>query len=84
MRELQSENEKKLEEMRKTVDEKLHGTLEKRLGESFKLVSVVVTFRAVPSNLSGGENVIVYLMVSSLFTRTMEPYVLWWLYIEVW
>lgn len=32
-------NEAKLEEMRKTVDERLHGTLEKRLGESFKLVS---------------------------------------------
>jgi len=31
--------QKKLEEMRKTVDEKLHDTLEKRLGESFKLVS---------------------------------------------
>ena len=36
---LQEANEKKLEEMRVTVDEKLHGTLEKRLGESFKLVS---------------------------------------------
>jgi DNA recombination protein RmuC len=36
---LQEGNEKKLEEMRKTVDEKLHETLEKRLGESFKLVS---------------------------------------------
>jgi DNA recombination protein RmuC len=36
---LQDGNEKKLEEMRKTVDEKLQGTLEKRLGESFKLVS---------------------------------------------
>ncbi len=32
-------NEKKLDQMRQTVDEKLHGTLEKRLGESFKLVS---------------------------------------------
>ena len=32
-------NEEKLEEMRRTVDEKLQGTLEKRLGESFKLVS---------------------------------------------
>lgn len=32
-------NEKKLEEMRKTVDEQLQDTLEKRLGESFKLVS---------------------------------------------
>ncbi|MHB8858366.1 MAG: DNA recombination protein RmuC [Thermoleophilia bacterium] len=36
---LQEGNEKKLDEMRKTVDEKLHDTLEKRLGESFKLVS---------------------------------------------
>lgn len=36
---LQSENAAKLEEMRKTVDEKLHATLEQRLGESFKLVS---------------------------------------------
>lgn len=32
-------NEAKLEQMRETVDEKLQGTLEKRLGESFKLVS---------------------------------------------
>ncbi len=32
-------NEQKLEQMRATVDEKLHSTLEKRLGESFKLVS---------------------------------------------
>ena len=32
-------NEEKLEQMRETVDEKLQGTLEKRLGESFKLVS---------------------------------------------
>jgi DNA recombination protein RmuC len=37
--ELQSKNEQKLEEMRRTVDEKLEGTLERRLGESFKLVS---------------------------------------------
>ncbi len=36
---LQEGNEKKLDEMRKTVDEKLDETLEKRLGESFKLVS---------------------------------------------
>jgi len=36
---IQEDNSKKLEEMRKTVDEKLHETLEKRLGESFKLVS---------------------------------------------
>ncbi len=36
---LQAGNEKKLEQMRLTVDEKLQSTLEKRLGESFKLVS---------------------------------------------
>lgn len=36
---IKESNEKKLEEMRKTVDEKLHETLERRLGESFKLVS---------------------------------------------
>jgi len=36
---LQEDNSKKLELMRATVDEKLQSTLEKRLGESFKLVS---------------------------------------------
>uniref|UniRef100_C6DYC6 DNA recombination protein RmuC n=1 Tax=Geobacter sp. (strain M21) TaxID=443144 RepID=C6DYC6_GEOSM len=36
---LQDDNSKKLEQMRATVDEKLHETLEKRLGESFKQVS---------------------------------------------
>lgn len=36
---LQQENSKKLEEMRATVDEKLQTTLEKRLNDSFKLVS---------------------------------------------
>lgn len=36
---LREENTAKLEQMRVTVDEKLQGTLEKRLGESFKLVS---------------------------------------------
>jgi DNA recombination protein RmuC len=36
---LQAENDARLEKMRQTVDEKLQGTLEKRLGESFKLVS---------------------------------------------
>ncbi len=36
---LQEDNSKKLEQMRATVDEKLHETLEKRLGESFKQVS---------------------------------------------
>ena len=36
---LQEDNTKKLDEMRNTVDEKLQSTLEKRLGDSFKLVS---------------------------------------------
>jgi DNA recombination protein RmuC len=36
---LRSDNAEKLEQMRVTVDEKLQGTLEQRLGESFKLVS---------------------------------------------
>ncbi len=36
---LQESNERKLNQMRQTVDEKLQSTLEKRLGESFKLVS---------------------------------------------
>lgn len=39
LRAIEAMNEKKLEEMRVTVDEKLQGTLEKRLGESFKQVS---------------------------------------------
>lgn len=36
---LQKDNAEKLEKMRQTVDEKLQSTLEKRLGESFRLVS---------------------------------------------
>ncbi len=36
---IQQENTKKLDQIRNTVDEKLQGTLEKRLGESFKQVS---------------------------------------------
>ncbi|ANL41433.1 DNA recombination protein RmuC [Rhizobium phaseoli] len=36
---LRKENGDKLEQMRVTVDEKLQGTLDKRLGESFKIVS---------------------------------------------
>lgn len=39
LRSLQENNEKKLDQMRQTVDEKLQNTLEKRLGESFKIVS---------------------------------------------
>jgi len=37
--ELIADNSAKLDKMRETVDEKLHKTLETRLGESFKLVS---------------------------------------------
>ncbi|MBT9177146.1 MAG: hypothetical protein DDT20_01476 [Firmicutes bacterium] len=36
---MQSDNETKLEKIRNTVEEKLHDALEKRLGESFALVS---------------------------------------------
>ncbi|UCC95511.1 MAG: DNA recombination protein RmuC [Candidatus Omnitrophota bacterium] len=36
---IQEDNSKKLEQMRVVVDEKLHDTLEKRFGESFKLVN---------------------------------------------
>lgn len=39
LKSLQEDNNLKLEKMRETVDEKLHLTLEKRLGESFKIVS---------------------------------------------
>jgi len=36
---IQVDNSAKLEEMRRTVDEKLHATLEQRLGQSFQMVS---------------------------------------------
>ena len=39
LKQLQEDNTGQLEKMRATVDEKLQGTLEKRLSESFKLVS---------------------------------------------
>jgi DNA recombination protein RmuC len=39
LRQLQDDNATQIDRMRATVDEKLQGTLEKRLGESFKLVS---------------------------------------------
>jgi len=39
LQQLQEDNSKQIDRMRATVDEKLQGTLEKRLGESFKLVS---------------------------------------------
>ena len=39
LEQIQKDNTDKLESMRATVDEKLHATLEKRFGESFKLVS---------------------------------------------
>ena len=39
LKSIQDDNTKQFEQIRATVDEKLQGTLEKRLGESFKLVS---------------------------------------------
>ena len=39
LKQIQEDNAKQIDKMRATVDEKLQGTLEKRLGESFKLVS---------------------------------------------
>jgi DNA recombination protein RmuC len=39
LKNINEENAKKLDEIRKTVDEKLHDALEKRLSESFKQVS---------------------------------------------
>ena len=39
LKQLQEDNSKQIDKMRAAVDEKLQGTLEKRLGESFKLVS---------------------------------------------
>ncbi len=39
LKQLQEDNAQQIEKMRATVDEKLQGTLEKRLGESFQLVS---------------------------------------------
>ena len=39
LKQIQEDNTRQLERMRETVDEKLQGTLEKRLGESFRQVS---------------------------------------------
>lgn len=39
LQQLQEDNSRQIEKMRATVDEKLQGTLEKRLGESFRMVS---------------------------------------------
>jgi DNA recombination protein RmuC len=39
LKDIEANNATKLDEMRRTVDEKLHATLEQRLGESFRLVS---------------------------------------------
>ncbi len=39
LKSIREDNTQQLTEMRKTVDEKLHATLEKRLGESFRQVS---------------------------------------------
>jgi DNA recombination protein RmuC len=50
LKQLQEDNANQIDKMRATVDEKLQGTLEKRLGESFKLVS---ERRAGPSRARG-------------------------------
>ncbi len=39
LQQIQQDSERRLEEIRRTVDEKLQSTLEKRLGESFQMVS---------------------------------------------
>src|SRR6266581_3083132 len=39
LKQLQDDNSKQIDKMRATVDEKLQGTLEKRLGEAFKQVT---------------------------------------------
>ena len=39
LQDMQASNERKLDQMRETVDEQLQSTLEKRLGESFNIVS---------------------------------------------
>lgn len=39
LKQIQEDNSRQLDRMRETVDEKLQGTLEKRLGESFRQVS---------------------------------------------
>jgi len=39
LQDMQNDNSQKLEKMRETVDEKLQSTLERRLGESFQVVS---------------------------------------------
>lgn len=39
LEDMRRDNGERLEKMRETVDEKLHATLERRLGDSFKLVS---------------------------------------------
>jgi DNA recombination protein RmuC len=43
LKQLQEDNSKQIDKMRATVDEKLQGTLEKRLGESFKQVTESLT-----------------------------------------
>ena len=39
LRDIQADNQRRLEEIRRTVDDRLHATLEQRLGESFRQVS---------------------------------------------
>ncbi|MDR1409804.1 MAG: DNA recombination protein RmuC [Oscillospiraceae bacterium] len=59
VRQMQENNEKKLEQMRTTVDEKLSATLNERLGASFKQVSEQLTsvYTALGEMKSVGEGV---------------------------
>ena len=52
---IQKQNEEKLEQMRVTVDEKLHNTLEKRLNESFQTVSLQL--KSVYEGLGDMQNI---------------------------
>jgi len=54
LQEIHVGNEKKLEEMRQTVNEKLQSTLEQRIGESFK--QVVVNLESVQRGLGEMQN----------------------------
>lgn len=54
LQEMHAGNEKKLEEMRQTVNEKLQSTLEQRIGESFK--QVVVNLESVQRGLGEMQN----------------------------
>jgi DNA recombination protein RmuC len=70
LKELQEGNERKLDQMRHTVDEKLQGTLEKRLGESFKLVSE--RLEAVQRGLGDGA-ILEQVLTPDQYARNVKP-----------